>query len=131
MNAQCLTLQSSRGVDFSKTLYIPFSFSPSLLFRLPNCYSTPLDAGCKVYLTKNRGNEGVSFDYFYNSFFFFLMERMVLPLEFISRCFFGLASVRLWRGVRLEAIREGLGNNTEMLIAMKTADTYLAWSISK
>lgn len=65
------------------------------------------------------------------AFFFFLMERMVLPLEFISRCFFGLASVRLWRGVRLEAIREGLGNNTEMLIAMKTADTYLAWSISK
>lgn len=101
---------------------------------LPCCcqHSTPLDTCCKEYLTKNRGNEGVSFDYFYNSiFFFFLMERMVLPLEFISRCFFGLASVRLWRGVRLEAIREGLGNNTEMLIAMKTADTYLAWSISK
>ena len=59
------------------------------------------------------------------------MERMVLPLEFISRLFFGLASVRLWRGVRLEAICEALGNNTEMLVAIKTADTYLAWSISK
>lgn len=71
LNAQCLTLQSSRGVDFSKTLYIPFSFSPALLCRLPNCYSTLLDAGCRVYLTKNRGNEGVSFDYFYNSIFNF------------------------------------------------------------
>lgn len=65
------------------------------------------------------------------AFLSFLMERMVLPLEFISRLFFALASVRLWRRVRLEAIHEALGNNTEMLVAIKTADTYLAWSITK
>lgn len=80
-----------------------------------------------------KEGRGLRFGHFYYSILIFLLdrERMVLLLEFISKCLFLVFSIRLWRVMRLEVIHGGVGNNTAMLIIMIIADTYLALATSK